>query len=71
MKGVLDEAAKTSSGSAKEIIEKTLPKTVETTAKVKVDAGDATAELDAITKQRSVKVVIDWRDKYGKSVDAP
>lgn len=71
MKGVLDEAAKTSSGSASEIIAKTIPKTVTTTAKVDVDAANASAELDAITKQRSVKVVIDWRDKYGKSVDAP
>lgn len=69
MKSVLDEAAKTSSGSASEIIAKTIPKTVETTAKVSVDAGTSNADLDKITKDRTVKVVIDWRDKYGKPVD--
>lgn len=69
MKGVLDEAAKTSSGSASEIIAKTIPKTVETTAKVSVDPGTSNSDLDKITKDRTVKVVIDWRDKYGKPVD--
>lgn len=69
MKGVLDEAAKTSSGSAADIIKKTLPTSVETTAKVKVDAGNAEEDIAKITKNRTVKVTVDWRDKYGKSID--
>lgn len=65
---IWSEASKEASGSVQTELDKVIKKKQTATIGVDVETQQAINELDKITKDRSVKVTLDWRDKYGRPV---
>jgi hypothetical protein len=62
------EASKEASGSVQTELDNVIKKKQTATIGVDVETQQAIKDLEQITKDRAVKVTIDWRDKYGKPV---
>lgn len=62
------EASKEASGSVNTELDKVIDKKKKATIVAEVDGAEARRQLDSITQNRSVKVTLDWRDRYGKPV---
>lgn len=65
---IWSEASKEASGSVQTELDKVIKKKQTATIGVDVETQQAIKDLEQITKDRAVKVTIDWRDKYGKPV---
>ena len=65
---IWSEASKEASGSVQTELDKVIKKKQTATIGVDVETQQAIDDLEEITKDRAVKVTIDWRDKYGKPV---
>lgn len=65
---IWSEASKEASGSVQTELDKVIDKKQTATIGVDVETEQAIKDLDKITKDRAVKVVIDWRDKTGAPV---
>lgn len=62
------EASKEASGSVQTELDKVITKKQTAKIGVDVETQQAQKDLEQITKDRAVKVMIDWRDRYGKPV---
>lgn len=65
---IWSEASKEASGSVQTELDKVIKKKQTATIGVDVETQQAIKDLEKVTKDRAVKVTIDWRDKYGKPV---
>jgi len=65
---IWSEASKEASGSVQTELDKVIKKKQTATIGVDVETQQAIKDLEQITKDRAVKVTIDWRDKYGRPV---
>lgn len=65
---IWSEASKEASGSVQTELDNVIKKKQTATIGVDVETQQAIKDLEQITKDRAVKVTIDWRDKYGKPV---
>lgn len=62
------EAAKEASGSVKTELDKVIDKKKKATIVAEVDGAEARRQIDEITRNKTVKVTVDWRDRYGKAI---
>lgn len=62
------EASKEASGSVQTELDKVIKKKQTATIGVDVETQQAIKSLEEITKNRAVKVTVDWRDRYGNKV---
>lgn len=69
MKRFLTEAAKDSSGAAKDVIDEAFKKPTKAKVEAVADTEEAEKALDALIKNRTAKIQINYVDRYGKKVD--
>jgi len=65
---IWSEASREASGSVQTELDKVIKKKQTATIGVDVETQNAQKELEELTKNKTVKVTVDWRDRYGKAI---